>query len=421
MSAPVTLHLTNAYHQTSGGIRTFYHALLQSASAQRRAMHLVVPAAAERTEALDRWTTIHHVRAARSPLFDRRYRLLRPDHYWSRRTAVGRILSSVRPDIVEVCDKYTLSAAGRLARSGWYWDGYRPTVVGLSCERMDDNVAAYMPGGRWFVKAAHTYLRVVYAPGFDAHVANSRYTADELLSGAGVAAVDVRSMGVDVELFAGAVPDAALRARLLIDAGGTEQSALVLYAGRVSPEKHIDPLVHAIGRAAVASWDGRDVRLLIVGDGPSALSLRRLADRVAPGHVHFVGSLTDRAALAAVYASADVFVHTNGREPFGIAPLEAMAAGVPVVVPAAGGVLSYAHDGNAWLVPPTAEGFASGIRAALAAHDTARVAMARATARQHAWPLMARRYFETLDALHRRRLAAERQQILTGRALPSSA
>ena len=35
--------------------------------------------------------------------------------------------------------------------------------------------------------------------------------------------------------------------------------------------------------------------------------------------------------LAAVYASADVFVHTNDREPFGIAPLEAMAAGVPVV------------------------------------------------------------------------------------------
>lgn len=418
MSVPVTLHLTNAYHPTSGGIRTFYHALLRSASEQRRSMHLVVPAEAQRTERLDRWTTIHHVRAARSPLFDRRYRLLRPDHYWSRRSPVGRILASVRPDLVEVCDKYTLSAAGRFARSGWYWDDHRPTVVGLSCERMDDNVSAYLPGGQWFVKAAHAYLRLVYAPGFDAHVANSHYTAGELLSGAGVAAVDVRGMGVEADLFAAAVPDPALRARLLVEAGGTATSALILYAGRVSPEKCLDPLVRAIG--ALPALGGPDARLVIVGDGPSVLPLRQLATRVAPGRVRFAGNLADRAALAAVYASADVFVHTNGREPFGIAPLEAMAAGVPVVLPASGGVLSYAHHGNACLVPPTVEGFVAGIEAALAA-PAARLAEARATARDHAWPVMARRYFETLDAIHRRRLAAHRRDLPAATALASNA
>lgn len=403
MSVPATLHLTNAYHPTSGGIRTFYHALLASASSLGRTMHLVVPAEADRTERIDGWTTIHHVRAARSPWFDRRYRLLRPDHYWSRRSPVGRILAAVRPDVVEVCDKYTLSQLGRLARAGWYWRGHRPTVVGLSCERMDDNVRAYLAGGRHLVAAAHAYLRRVYAPSFDAHIANSRYTADELLAAAGVEEVAVRGMGVDTALFAAARPDAALRMTLLAAAGGTAESALVLYAGRVSPEKGIEPLLHACG--ALARLGGaRDPRLVVVGDGPSVPSLRQVAARVAPGRVHFAGNVVERTALAAIYASADVFVHTNDREPFGIAPLEAMAAGVPVVVPNGGGVLSYAHGGNAWLVAATAGGFAAGIAEALERRDAARLACARQTAADHAWPVVARRYFDTLDALHARRV-----------------
>ena len=57
----------------------------------------------------------------------------------------------------------------------------------------------------------------------------------------------------------------------------------------------------------------------------------------------------DARALARLYASCDVFVHPNPREPFGIGPLEAMASGVPLVLPAAGGVLSYANADNAWL------------------------------------------------------------------------
>lgn len=403
MSAPATLHLTNAYHPTSGGIRTFYRALLDSASSQGRTMHLIVPAEADRTERLDGWTTIHHVRAARSPWFDRRYRLLRPDHYWSRRSPVGRILAAVRPDVVEVCDKYTLSQVGRLARAGWYWAGHRPTVVGLSCERLDDNVRAYLAGGRHLVRAAHAYLRTVYAPSFDAHIANSRYTADELVTGAGVDDVAVRGMGVDAALFAAARPDRALRTALLAAAGGDAESALVLYAGRVSPEKRLEPLLHACGALAGVAG-GRDLRLVVVGDGPSVPSLKALAARVAPGRVHFAGNVAERSRLAAVYASADVFVHSNDREPFGIAPLEAMAAGVPVVVPNGGGVLAYAHDGNAWLVPATAGGFAAGIADALEHPDPGRRACARQTAADHAWPVVARRYFDLLDALHARRV-----------------
>ena len=72
-----------------------------------------------------------------------------------------------------------------------------------------------------------------------------------------------------------------------------------------------------------------------------AARVRRLV-REGPltGRVWLCGNL-DRETLATFYASADVFVHPNPREPFGIGPLEAMSSGVPVVMPAAGGVLEY--------------------------------------------------------------------------------
>ena len=65
--------------------------------------------------------------------------------------------------------------------------------------------------------------------------------------------------------------------------------------------------------------------------------------------------------MADYYANADVFVHPNPREPFGIAPLEAMVSGVPTLAPNSGGILSYATNENAWLVEPTGENFAASV------------------------------------------------------------
>ena len=66
--------------------------------------------------------------------------------------------------------------------------------------------------------------------------------------------------------------------------------------------------------------------------------------------------------MADFYANADVFVHPNPKEPFGIAPLEAMVSGVPTLAPNSGGILSYATGENAWLVEPTGENFATSVR-----------------------------------------------------------
>lgn len=69
-----TLHLTNAYHEHSGGIRTMYHALLEQANREHRLMRLIVPASADGMERVGRFGVIYTILAPRAPVVDRRYR-----------------------------------------------------------------------------------------------------------------------------------------------------------------------------------------------------------------------------------------------------------------------------------------------------------------------------------------------------------
>ena len=247
----------------------------------------------------------------------------------------------------------------------------RPTLIGLSCERMDDNVAAHVTAGRAGRAFSRAYIRHLYGPAFDAHVANSEYTAGELrrnLWDRAPESIHVCPMGVDSAAFGPVHRDRQLRRRLLVQAGGTADSVLLLYAGRLSPEKNpgllIDMLEH-LNRPVRDGSEARDYRLVLAGDGPMTESLLKDASRRARHRVLWLGTISDRAELARYYASADVFVHPNPREPFGIGPLEAMASRVPVVLPSAGGVLSYANPTNAWLAEPAGESFAHAVRSVL--------------------------------------------------------
>lgn len=100
-----------------------------------------------------------------------------------------------------------------------------------------------------------------------------------------------------------------------------------------------------------------------------------------------------------------MFVHPDSREPFGIGPLDAWASGIPVVVPNASGVLSYANSRNARLAEPSGQAFADVVRPALASPDPARLLAGRATVRAFAWEEMASRCLALYERLHRLRLA----------------
>jgi glycosyltransferase involved in cell wall biosynthesis len=137
-----------------------------------------------------------------------------------------------------------------------------------------------------------------------------------------------------------------------------ENACILLYAGRISPEKNIELLPELM---KILAQDKKDYRLLIAGAGPKEGWLKDQTEKILPGKIVQLGHL-DKEILANYYANVDVFVHPNPREPFGIAPLEAMASGVPTVAPNAGGLLSYATNDNMWLCEPKAGDFAAAIR-----------------------------------------------------------
>ncbi|MFF3833874.1 glycosyltransferase family 4 protein [Streptomyces sp. NPDC002458] len=154
------------------------------------------------------------------------------------------------------------------------------------------------------------------------------------LTGHGVPRVKLWPRGVDTVRFRPGLRDEALRRAL---APGAER--IVGYAGRLAPEKHVELLAGACALPGV--------RVVVVGDGPSEASLRA----ALPGAV-FLGRRTGE-DLARFFASLDVFVHTGPYETFCQTVQEAMASGVPVVAPAAGGPLDLvAHGSTGLLVPP---------------------------------------------------------------------
>jgi alpha-1,6-mannosyltransferase len=405
-AAAKTLHVTNAWHPASGGIRSFYLAMLEAADRDGRLMRVVVPGTHDRVERVGRLGRVYHLRAPRAPIVDRRYRLLLPHTFLQPSGAIAAILRDEQPDLVEICDKYALCHLAGMLRRGWITGVRRPTIVGLSCERAADNVA---PGGsRWREALVRWYLGRVYAGQFDHHLANSDYTAAELrgaMHARHPRAVEVVPMGVPM---AGLGPDhrsASLRAAVGRGAGVEEPYALVLYAGRLAREKNLPLLVATMRTFAARS--ARPSVLVIAGSGPMERELAQALATGAAGPARLWGQVEDRGEMAALYASADAFVHPNPREPFGIAPLEAMASGVPLVAPRAGGVLSYADDGNAWLAAPDPGALAAALAQALrpGAIRDARVARARATAARFDWPDVCRAIFARYDAAHRRRLA----------------
>lgn len=396
-----TVHITNYYHKDSGGISTSYNALLAAANRHRRPIRLIVPGAAAEVEEIGEFGRIYYVPAKYSPVFDRRYRVIMPWQYMVKGSAVRRILLEEMPDMIEVTDKYTLSVIGPMIRRNQFKKLGRPMLVHFSCERMDDNIASFLSGGkisRWF---ARRIISNYTLPSFDYHIANSPYTAEEFYKSFDRKENKRRSAwffnkcwqffraprvpleervfvcprGVDAERFSPERRSPDIRREMAEKAGIPVEAVMLLYAGRISPEKNIRLLPELMLR--LARDKKRDYRLLIAGAGPQAEWLNKETAHRIPGRIIQLGHL-DKNTLADYYANCDIFIHPNPKEPFGIAPLEAMASGVPTVVPNAGGLLFYATEENTWPVEPTADEFARAIREVMDQPDLRRKKIERA-------------------------------------------
>jgi phosphatidylinositol alpha 1,6-mannosyltransferase len=157
-------------------------------------------------------------------------------------------------------------------------------------------------------------------------LAPSRHAVQQLLDN-GVERVARWARGVDLGRFHPARRDHTYRRDL---APGGE--LVVGYIGRLAHEKQVGLLadVQSLPRT----------RLVVVGDGPQRKQLQSQLP-----HAQFLGFQSGD-DLAKTFASLDVFVHTGAHETFCQAAQEALSSGVPVVAPAAGGLLDLVQPGQ---------------------------------------------------------------------------
>jgi alpha-1,6-mannosyltransferase len=307
--------LTQFYSPLSGGVKRYVHEKAAYVRDHTTDEHvLIVPG--EKTERIgdDRSRTY----SIRSPLISRtaRYRAL------LNLRAVGEVLQQERPDIIESSDPYQV---------GWkaisFGEAARIPVVAFYHSHFPE---AYLRGASKFLgrragsslmSAARRYVRKMYNR-FEATLVPSQPLA-ETLEEWGVRNVRLVPLGVNIDNFRPDPNDAdETRAALGVHPG----RKLLLYIGRLAPEKNTAALFEALGIVANRS---EEFAFLIIGNGPQREQLRRLASTT--GSVKWIEYCTEPKQLARYYRAADLFVHPGTQETFGLVALESQACGTPVV------------------------------------------------------------------------------------------
>ena len=210
---------------------------------------------------------------------------------------------------------------GRLALR--YCRPLRIPVVFTNHTRYDLYAQAYLP----FLpeELSSTFLQT-YMPAFcqavDLVISPSAGMA-EVLKKLGVnSPIEIIPNGVDLQLYLSTCEDCRR------DFGFREEDILLIYSGRLGPEKNLDFLLRAFAGTAEAV---PNAHLLVVGGGPEEAALKQLADQGgASGRVHFTGMLPHE-DLPRTLAMGDIFVTASVTEVHPLSVIEAMAAGLPVL------------------------------------------------------------------------------------------
>ncbi|MFA4824291.1 MAG: glycosyltransferase family 4 protein [Methanoregula sp.] len=148
-----------------------------------------------------------------------------------------------------------------------------------------------------------------------ATVAVSATTAKNLMTLNGQKNIRIIQNGVDLKRINSILPH--------------DETSDIIFVGRLIREKNVDLLVRAMG---ILSHENKKYQLLIIGDGPERETIERLIHELSiESHVRMTGFLDDHDEIIARMKSAKICVLPSTREGFGIAALEALACGLPVV------------------------------------------------------------------------------------------
>ncbi|MEU8896352.1 glycosyltransferase [Nocardia sp. NPDC048505] len=360
------VQLANFYGPRSGGLRTALHHLGEGYVAAGHEVVLIVPGARRREEILP--TGVLRVTLPAVPIpWTGGYRAADPRR-------VADALTGLRPDVLEVSDRLTLRGFGRWAR--------RRGIAGvmISHERLDRLLGQVLP------RAAARRLADVAnrrtADDYEIVVCTTDFARAEF-ERIGAPNVELVPLGVDLELFSPHRRDRALRADL-----GLPGHPLLVHCGRLSVEKRVDRSIEAIGELRRA---GTEVRLIVAGDGPRREALERRA-RAVPAlaggvpAIHFTGFISERAMVAKLLATADISLAPGPHETFGLAALEALAAGTPVVASRSSALADIVTPACGAIAADDPSAFAHAVTDVLARPAAERRRAARTRAEQFTWP-----------------------------------
>ncbi|MDQ6623413.1 MAG: glycosyltransferase, partial [Verrucomicrobiota bacterium] len=308
--------LTQFYSPLSGGVKRYLHEKIGFVQRHRPGDEhlLIVPGAKDGVISADQ----SRIYTIRSPLVSRtsRYRAL------LNLRALGEIIEHERPDIIESADPYQVGwaalNAGKLRGIpvvAFYHSHFAEAYLRGPAARFGQGAAELV------MKAARGYTRNLYNR-FETTFVPSQPLADVLQSW-GVRNTRVAGLGVNTEIFRPADDRDSTRETL----GVSSERTLLLYVGRLAPEKNTRTLLTAFAQLTEKFPDR--YHLLGIGDGTEREELKRLA--AIAGHVTWIPYCADSAELAQYYRAADLFVHPGVEETFGLVALESQACGTPVV------------------------------------------------------------------------------------------
>ncbi|WIV97071.1 glycosyltransferase family 4 protein [Kinneretia aquatilis] len=298
--------------------------------------------------------------------------------------ALVQLWSLNRPDVVHIATEGAL---------GWSALQAALHLKLPVCSDFRTNFHAYSRhyGIGWLYKPIMAYLRKFHNRTQCTMVPTEALKRD--LEAGGFKQLTVVSRGVDTQQFSPSRRSAALRAEW----GVADDDLVVVYVGRIAPEKNLAALTAAF--EAIQQVQPR-ARLVVVGSGPQQAELQARWPQAI-----FAGQRKGE-DLAAHYASGDLFLFPSLTETFGNVTTEAMASGLPVVAFNYAAAAQLIRSGeNGLLVPMDDQ--AAFVRAALSLADQAALrrqmgAAACQTASELDWSAIVARFEGVLDSVMHR-------------------
>ncbi|MGW0878547.1 glycosyltransferase [Streptomyces sp. NPDC002671] len=293
---------------------------------------------------------------------------------------VTTLLEELAPDRLEVSDRTTLRWTGRWARRA------RVPAVMVSHETADGVLRTWGLSENMSRRAADALnTRTAYV--YSRIVCTTEFAEREFVR-IGARNVVRAPLGVDLMERHPALRDPGLRA---LHARADE--ALLVTCTRLSVEKRPGTALDAL---EALRRRGRRAVLVVAGDGPLRARLeQRARERGLP--VTFLGHVADRAALGALQASADVCLAPGPAETFGLAALEAMACGTPVVASASSALPEVIGSAGA-TAADNGEAFADAVELLLERGESERRETARARAECFGWGTAVEAFLAAHDA-----------------------